>query len=195
MTAQNTKQRPRRSHTIRINIESDAFRQLLRIVPDYDRPVTRADCVDGPRPCPFLACRHNISADFLLRRDHRGKPVENIRLVHAGEDDPTDIEPPDGNNCALDYAEKGGMTLEEVGAVFGITRERIRQIEEVALRQVRRASARPPIDAATQRNLRELFKESGDEPRPDRTFGGMGVETKRDVFMTGTAGTSKKRRL
>jgi hypothetical protein len=31
--------------------------------------------------------------------------------------------------CALDIADKGGTTLEEVGAIMNLTRERIRQVE------------------------------------------------------------------
>ena len=36
--------------------------------------------------------------------------------------------------------EKSSYTLEETGKVFGITRERIRQIEAIALRKLRRSS-------------------------------------------------------
>lgn len=32
-------------------------------------------------------------------------------------------------SCALDVADRGGATLEEVGEYIGVTRERIRQIE------------------------------------------------------------------
>jgi RNA polymerase primary sigma factor len=35
--------------------------------------------------------------------------------------------------------EKSSYTLEETGKVFGITRERIRQIEAIALKKLRRA--------------------------------------------------------
>ena len=31
--------------------------------------------------------------------------------------------------CALDVAERGGITLEEVGEIMNLTRERIRQVE------------------------------------------------------------------
>ena len=34
-----------------------------------------------------------------------------------------------GESCALDVAERGGITLEEVGQIMNLTRERIRQVE------------------------------------------------------------------
>ena len=37
--------------------------------------------------------------------------------------------------CSLDVAERGEHTLEEVGAVVGHTRERVRQVQEAALRK------------------------------------------------------------
>ena len=36
-------------------------------------------------------------------------------------------------SCALDIADRGGATLEQVGDALGIVRERVRQIETVAL--------------------------------------------------------------
>lgn len=38
-------------------------------------------------------------------------------------------------SCALDVAGGGGVTLAEIAAFFDLTRERIRQIEEIALRR------------------------------------------------------------
>jgi hypothetical protein len=37
----------------------------LPILPELKRPVTRADCANVPRPCPFLSCRCNLLADVL----------------------------------------------------------------------------------------------------------------------------------
>jgi len=38
-----------------------------------------------------------------------------------------------GDSCALDVADRGGTTLEDVGAIMNLTRERIRQVEVKAL--------------------------------------------------------------
>lgn len=40
------------------------------------------------------------------------------------------------HSCTLDAADEGGMTLEDVGNILGLTRERIRQIEVLALRKL-----------------------------------------------------------
>ena len=37
------------------------------------------------------------------------------------------------DSCALDVADRGGTTLEDVGAIMNLTRERIRQVEVRAL--------------------------------------------------------------
>lgn len=38
--------------------------------------------------------------------------------------------------CALDVAEEGGATLEQIGEIMAISRERVRQIESAALRKI-----------------------------------------------------------
>jgi DNA-directed RNA polymerase sigma subunit (sigma70/sigma32) len=43
--------------------------------------------------------------------------------------------------CALDVADRGGATLEEVGDLLNITRERVRQMELVSLRSLTGAMA------------------------------------------------------
>lgn len=44
--------------------------------------------------------------------------------------------------CALDVADRGGVTLEDVGRILGLTRERIRQIEVGALVKLKVRCAR-----------------------------------------------------
>jgi hypothetical protein len=42
--------------------------------------------------------------------------------------------------CSLDVADRGGITLEEVGAILNLTRERIRQVEVRGLYKIREQS-------------------------------------------------------
>lgn len=47
------------------------------------------------------------------------------------------------HSCALDLAEeRGGMTLEEISGVLGVTRERVRQIETRGLLHLQAAQRR-----------------------------------------------------
>jgi hypothetical protein len=42
------------------------------------------------------------------------------------------------SSCTLDVADEGGTSLEEVGELLGLTRERIQQLEFVALRKTKK---------------------------------------------------------
>lgn len=88
-------------------------------MPVASMPRTRAECVAGPRPCPYTQCRHHLAAD--RRRYHRGRSGPALAT---------------GETCCLDIAGRGGATLEETGHALGVTRERIRQIEKAALRHL-----------------------------------------------------------
>jgi hypothetical protein len=88
---------------------------------DYYKPKTRAECQDGPRPCPYVSCQHHLYLDVSSR-------TGAIKLNFP------DLEVWDMNEtCALDIADRGGTTLEDVGAIMNLTRERIRQVEVKAL--------------------------------------------------------------
>src|SRR5688572_23421296 len=43
------------------------FGRLLYPETDYDKPRTRAECADGPRPCPFISCKHHLYVDVSPR--------------------------------------------------------------------------------------------------------------------------------
>jgi len=91
-----------------------------------DRPRVRGDCENGVRPCPFVACRHHLYLD--VSRTSRAIKL-NFPDLDVSEMRET---------CALDVAEHGGATLEEVGAMMNLTRERIRQLEARARAKMKR---------------------------------------------------------
>lgn len=73
---------------------------------------TEGACAARPGPCPEIRCRYHLG---------------NERFAPDGMAEP----------CAIRLATAGPMTLAEVGAVMGLTRERVRQIEVDALRRLR----------------------------------------------------------
>src|SRR6478735_8409380 len=97
------------------------FGRLLYPETDYDKPRTRAECADGPRPCPFISCKHHLYVDVSPRTGAIKLNFPDLEVWELAE------------SCALDVADRGGTTLEDVGAIMNLTRERIRQVEVKAL--------------------------------------------------------------
>lgn len=96
----------------------------LADVMDYRRPRERADCVNGIRPCPFVACKHHLYLDV--------NPITGSIKINFPDIEVWEMT----ESCALDIAERGGITLEEVGAIMNLTRERIRQVEVSGLEKL-----------------------------------------------------------
>jgi hypothetical protein len=94
-------------------------KQLELVFSAPPRPRTRADCVNGPRPCPWVACKYNLTLD--VRR-------EEVAVTFPDRE-PWELR----ETCALDVAARGGATLEEVGALLNISDERVRQIAKRGL--------------------------------------------------------------
>jgi hypothetical protein len=95
---------------------------------DVVRPKTRGDCLSGPnvvRPCAFVGCKYHLAFDVS---EETGSIKENFPGVEVWEMPET---------CALDVADRGGLTLEDVGALMNLTRERIRQIEGRSLARLK----------------------------------------------------------
>ncbi|HVE81214.1 MAG TPA: sigma factor-like helix-turn-helix DNA-binding protein [Myxococcales bacterium] len=105
--------------------------ELLRYI-DSQRPHTRADCMNGPRPCLFVSCKHNLYLDV--------NPETGSIKLNFPDKEIWELE----YTCALDVAEKGGITLEEVGEIMNLTRERIRQVETRGLMKLRAATEAEP---------------------------------------------------
>jgi len=51
------------------------------------------------------------------------------------------VQPDGTERCVLVLSNRGPYTLEEIGQMMGLTRERIRQIEQSALRKLARRSS------------------------------------------------------
>ena len=98
------------------------------------RPDVWSECMGRPPTgeegvCPFVGCRHHLALDVKPRNGHLTEVFPHVGLEKL------DRLPA---NCALRVASKGEHTLEEVGEFMNLTRERVRQIEAVALEKMRR---------------------------------------------------------
>jgi hypothetical protein len=89
------------------------------------RPKLRADCAEGARPCPYVSCKFNLYVDVNPRTGSVKMNFPDKELWEIGD------------TCALDVADRGGITLEEVGAIMNLTRERVRQLETRGLTKLR----------------------------------------------------------
>jgi len=98
-----------------------AVERALELEAEFDRPKTRVECAEAPRPCPHVSCRHHLYLDV---NPHTGTIKLNFPDLEVWEL---------GVSCALDVADMGGAAIEQVSELLNVTRERIRQIETHAL--------------------------------------------------------------
>ncbi|HWN71109.1 MAG TPA: sigma factor-like helix-turn-helix DNA-binding protein [Haliangium sp.] len=123
-----------RSKTIamkRLTREELRVGALLYPPVDVPRPQTRSECHEQQRPCPWVACKHHLYLDV--------NPETGSIKLNFPDLEPWELQ----DTCALDVAERGGITLEEVGEIMNLTRERIRQVEVRGLRKIRACSPSP----------------------------------------------------
>ena len=96
------------------------------------RPIVRGDCLPGGfnahRPCHYLMCEWHTE-------QNESNEKAAAPLV----------------SCILDVADRGGVTLEEVGEALGVTRQRAQQIEGDALIELARKLGVP------RKRVRELL--------------------------------------
>jgi hypothetical protein len=83
------------------------------------RPKTRAECVSGPRPCPWVGCRYHLQLD-----------VRQSGAIWGAEREC-------GVTCALDVADHDELTLAQIAKLLGYTYSRVQQIYEAALQKLR----------------------------------------------------------
>ncbi len=128
---QRRRDRPR-SRTIAMKrLTREEMRQGALLLPfmDYQRPATRAECACAERPCPFVSCKYHLYLDV---NPDTGSIKLNFPHMEVWEMKET---------CALDIADRGGITLEEVGEIMNLTRERIRQVEVRGLLKLKMTAA------------------------------------------------------
>jgi hypothetical protein len=99
--------------------------QALMAELDATRPKVRGDCVEGQRPCPYVSCKYNLYVDVNPRTGSVKMNFPDKELWELNE------------TCALDVADRQGITLEEVGVIMNLTRERVRQLEMRGLSKLR----------------------------------------------------------
>ncbi len=121
-----------RKHSVRNRTESMARFPLLLLrslaydnpyPDDIERPLTRGDCVDGVRPCPWVSCRHHLYLDVLPKTGALKHNFPDLEVSEMAE------------SCSLDHAD-ARAELERVGELMNLTHEAVRQIQETALRKL-----------------------------------------------------------
>jgi hypothetical protein len=125
-----------RSKTIapkRLTREEKREAASLQYPEDIERPRHRGQCQNMERPCPFVSCEHHLYLDVNPQSGAIKLNFPHLEVWQMAE------------TCALDVADRGGITLEEVGAILNLTRERIRQVEVRGLAKIRDLSEDEPL--------------------------------------------------
>lgn len=142
--AQVVSRRRQRSRTISIKrlSKGELERGRLAYPPSettdvHPRPKTRGECLAGEnsqRPCAFFSCAFNLFLDV-------DEETGSIKINHPPADDSAEalveVLYSMQDTCALDVADRGGVTLEECGSLRNVVRERCRQIEDKSLERLR----------------------------------------------------------
>ncbi len=132
-----TIKRRRRAKTIamkRLTKEELRIGALLYPERSYWRPSARGECANVARPCPYVSCKYHLYIDV--------NPRTGSIKVNFPDREVWELE----HSCALDVAEQGGITLEEVGEILNLTRERIRQVEVRGLLKLKEVGGQELFD-------------------------------------------------
>ena len=120
----------RRSKTLQVRLLSaDKIEEAQEIFQAFEqfRPRSRGDCRTAPRPCPWVSCKYHLYLDIVPQSGSIKMNFPDLEVWEMSE------------TCALDVADRGGITLEDVGNLLNLTRERIRQVERSGIDTLRSA--------------------------------------------------------
>ncbi len=159
-----------RAKTINVSKLSKRQRQAAHSRSFWDidiealRPRSRADCKAGPRPCPWIGCRHHTAITVDLERGSIKETFPQLRILAEPDGDGLQVLEQIHGTCTLDIADKlddgtegvGGLlalyqsassgkplgqapgsTIEETGKVMNLSVERVRQLGGQAMQEVR----------------------------------------------------------
>lgn len=118
----------RRSKTIamkRLTKDEREFAAAVLAEVEGIRPRSREDCRTAERPCPYVSCKYHLYLDVNAETGSIKINFPDLEVWELPE------------TCALDVSDRGGITLEDVGELLNLTRERIRQVEVAGLEKLR----------------------------------------------------------
>lgn len=130
-----------RAHTIQIKrFRTRVMRADHADTASYDEPIPRTygECQEralgtATNPCWYLRCRYNLLIDLEPRTGSYKVTWPDLTSGAYGDE----YHALPQHTCALHEAAHGGLTLDEVGVMMNLTRERVRQIETKALHRLR----------------------------------------------------------
>ncbi len=106
---------------------------------DDERELIAVENSDEIRPKTRAACSFHLYLDVNPRNGHIKYNFPDRELWDLDE------------TCALDVADRGGITLEDVGLAMNLTRERVRQVEATA--QARLRADHPNLNEPTEEDI------------------------------------------
>jgi hypothetical protein len=120
-------------------------------LPDAEQSVDQHEHVEGP--CPFVGCADHLAWLAIDVADPRSLTAKQLSEALGR------LEQLDLSKLSITCARRGPYTLEQVGSVWEVSREWIRQIETKALEKIRH----PALSAS----LKPLLADGHDVSRPD----------------------------
>lgn len=123
-----------------------------------ERPRTRGDCANVPRPCPFVGCRANLYLE-VVPPNKRGRREERLPGLRFNFPDLDVTEMKD--SCALDAADRGGMHLDDIGEALGISRQGVdQQVSRASIKLAHKTVAKHLMLAMREREVESQERKS-----------------------------------